>query len=211
MRRLAALLALAGAAAPTSAATSFERAFDTRGEPKALHARLLYRSAGAVHRTEFWRDRDRLARTTDGIVRSFASRRPHDAGYALTVLDDKRRIRTDVDRDSLIHQGNFTEWFDLAHGLRHPLGRYTLTALPGSKSPVAPVAPCRWYALAQNGHRTTICWSTDYRLPMLMLSDRDGLVWRVTAVDTAPVPPARFQIAAAGYVRVDASRDIEGD
>lgn len=201
------LLAAAGAS------LDFDRVFAAAGEPRSVHARVLYRSPDGVHRLELWRNGDRrLRRDTDGTVRSFAVHRPGEPAYRLSVLDARRRVRTDVSRDGLYKMGSFTDWFDLAHGLKHPLSGYTLarTAVPPAGLP-APPAPCRWYDLTQRGATARICWDAANRLPLQITTAAGRLMWRVTALDRRPIPAAVFAIDDRGYVRNDADQDIEND
>lgn len=212
LRTLTILLAGAAVLAAAPAPLAFDRVFAAEGEPAALHYRVAYRSGGAVHHMELWRDGDRrIARVTDGMVRSYASHKPGDPDYRLTMLDARRHIRTDVERTNLYRIGSFVDWYDLAHGLRHPAGRYTLTALDKGPATPAPAAPCRWYSLAEGGRQTQVCWSTADRIPMLIVAGGRTLVWRVLAVDTAKPAPARFAINDKGYVRVDANEDMAAD
>lgn len=206
------LLALATAAPATPAKLRFDQAFGTVGEPARVHYQVAYRANGAVHRLEVWRDGDRrVKRVTDGVIASFATHQPRDAGYALTVLDRRRRISTRVDRVNLYRIGQFTDWFDLGHGLRHPKAAYTLVAASAPPGMPAPLAPCRWYDLTQGGGTTHICWSNVERLPLVLADARGQPVWRVTAIDHRAFAPALFVIDDRGYVRNDANGDISGD
>ena len=119
----AALLAAAGPAGAKS--LRFQDVFRDRGEPASLHYSVAYRSGGAVHRMEVWRDGDRrLRRNTDQAITTFAFHQPGEAGYQLSILDRQKRVHTRIDRTNLYRIGEFTDWFDLAHGLRHPRGDY---------------------------------------------------------------------------------------
>lgn len=214
--RLPALLIAAscGAVAVPAAGKSlrFEQAFATAGEPAAIRYRVLYRSGDAVHHLEVERQGDRrIRRSTDRRLVSYASHTPGDPYYDLTLLDTAKRISTRVDRTNLYRLGNFADWFDLGHGLRHPRAGYVLTA---GKAPAAmPRVPgsCGWYDLAQQGRTTHICWDRTDRLPLLIVSSEGQLMWRVTAVDLHPIPASDFDVADQGYVRNDADEDIEGD
>ncbi len=212
--RVAALafLSLAAAAPATAPKLRFDQAFSTVGEPARVHYQVAYRANGAVHRLEVWRDGDRrVKRVTDGAIASFATHQPRDAGYALTVLDRRRRISTRVDRVNLYRVGQFTDWFDLGHGLRHPKAAYTLVAASAPAGVPAPLAPCRWYDLTQGGVATHICWSDSEHLPLILADAQGQPVWRVAALDHRPLPASLFVVDDRGYVRNDANSDISKD
>ena len=205
---LLAALALAAGAGQLS----FEQAFPVAATPVASHAVVLYRSGGGAHRLELWRDGERrLRRDTDGRLTSLAAHRPGEAGYRLDLFDRARRIHTVVDRDSLYRVGRFTDWRDLAHGLRHPAGAYRVREVPAPSTGGRPIAPCRWYALEQGTARSTICWSAAEGLPLAILDASGRSTWRVTALDHRPLAAATFHVDARGYVLNDAAADISGD
>ena len=207
------LAALAMLAAPAQARPlSFETAFAASAAPRASHAVVLYRGADGEHRLELWREGEtRVRRDTDGRLTTVAAHRAGDPAYRLDLFDHARRIHTVVDRDSLYRVGRFTDWQDLAHGLRHPVGRYSVREVAGVKSSLTPAAPCRWYALATPPRRSLICWSAAETLPMLILGTDGQPVWRVTAFDHHPAPPAIFRPSAPGYVLNNARAEISGD
>lgn len=213
--RLAALLggaALAVSAAAAPSGLSFDRTFTAAGEPATLHYRVLFLVPDGLHRMEVWRDHDRrLKRTTDAAIASFATHRTGDPGYRLTILDLKRHISTTIDRTNLYRVGNFTDWFDLAHGLRHPKGTYRLTTGVAPAGMPASAAPCRWYDLAQAGRTTHLCWDAAHRVPQLIATGDARPVWRIVAIDTRPVPDALFVPDERGFIRNDANRDIDPD
>ena len=208
--RIAATLALVSF---TAANTRSNRGPAADGEPARLHYRVSFVSGGGVHRMEVWRDGDRrVKRVTDGALATYASHRPGDAGYDMTVLDLRRRISTRVSRDNLYRIGQFTDWFDLGHGLRHPKSEYRLAA--AARAPTGlprPVGPCAWYDLTQGARVTRICWSARVGVPMLIASADGRPVWRVGALDHDPFPPRLFVPDERGFVRDDADRDIERD
>ena len=211
MKQLLLILALAGPAGARG--LDFDTVFATKGEPASLHYRVLYRAPDGVHHLDVWRDGDRrLRRDTDGAVQSFAVHKPGDPFYRLAMLDRRRRLRTDVSRDAMYKIGSFTDWYDLAHGLKHPLARYMLAASKTAPAglPATPAA-CRWYDLVQNGATARICWDPANRLPLQITTQAGKLMWRVTAIDHRPIAPAVFAIHDEGFVRNDADRDIERD
>jgi hypothetical protein len=212
--RLAALLCAAAAAPQVVAAAplTFEAVFGSKGEPAALHYQATFVSRGAEHRLEVWRDGDRqVRRRSDDAVETYAFHDPGTVDFRMSVLDLKRRIHTRIDRDNLYRLGNFTDWFDLTHGLKHPRGPYQLAPGRAAAGTPAPLESCRWYELTEGSRVTRICWSSRDRIPVLIQTAGGEVVWRITAVDRSPVPAATFEIHDAGFVRNDANADIEND
>lgn len=211
--RLAALCA--AAAAPLAAAArplTFDGAFDRGGGPPGLHFRASFVSRGAEHRLEVWRDGDRrVRRRTDDAVETYAFREAAGPEYRLSVLDLKRKLHTRVDRTSLYRLGSFTDWFELAHALRHPRGAYRLTRLRTPPPAPRPLDRCDWYELAEGGRSARICWSARDGIPLVVLGADGEASWWVTALDRAPLPAGTFEIHDDGFVRNDASADLEGD
>ncbi len=211
--RLAALCAAGAVPLLVSAGElTFDTAFGVQGEPPALHYRAVYQSKGAEHRVEVWRDGElRVKRRTDDDVETFAFREPGSAEFQISILDLRKRIHTRIDRTNLYRLGNFTDWFDLTHALRYPRGPYQLTRTPVAAGPQKPIDRCLWYELRQERRVTRICWSARDRIPLVIQAGGGEIVWRVTDVDRARIPPEVFQIHDQGFVRNDASADIEGD
>lgn len=207
------LAALALLAAPAQARLlNFETAFAASAAPRTSHAVVLYRAADGQHRLELWREGEtRLRRDTDGRLTTIAVHRAGDPAYRLDLFDHARRIHTVVDRDSLYRVGRFTDWQDLAHGLRHPVGRYSVREVSAVRSAPASAAPCRWIELATPKRRSLICWSAAETLPMLILGPDGRPVWRVAALDHRPIPPGIFRPSARGYVLNNAREEISGD
>ena len=198
------------AAAPAS--PRFEAVFATGGEPRQLHYQVLYRTATGVHRLEVWRDGDLLIkRVTDDGVATLVRHQPGGPDFTMQVADPRRRTSTRIDRTSLYRVGNFTDWFDLGHGLRHPHGPYRLRPrAPLTPMPRTPV-PCRWHDLTAAGSTVSICWDAFDRLPLLIATGPGRPVWRVLAIDHGPIAAATFRLADRGYIHDDAIRDISGD
>lgn len=195
-----------------AAAPDFDRVFSTRGEPAATHFQATYLAGGAEHHVEVWRDGDRrIRRRTDDKAESFALRSPGSPDYRLSVLDLGRKIRTDIDRDNLYRIGQFTDWFDLGHGLRHPKGDYRLVPAATPHGAAHAIGACEWVALVRGKQTTHVCWSTTAKLPLLIQAGDGRIVWRVTHVDHKPIPDKVFAIHDAGFVHNDANADIERD
>ncbi len=201
---------ISAAAARVDAGLRFDRAFATDAAPPHFHARLAYRAPDGVHHVELWRDgTSRVRRDTDERLVTIATRRrAHDADFRLDLFDRHRRLHTIVDRTSLYQVGRFSDWDDLAFGIRRPAGRYRLTALSNRATALA---PCRWFALEREGRQTQICWSREQAFPMLIRDGAGQQIWRVTAFDHAPPAPALFRPDDKGYVVNNAIRDITGD
>jgi hypothetical protein len=189
----------------------FEQAFYAGEDAGALHYQASYRASGAMHRVEVWRDGDlRVRRRTDERIEVHATREAGSAEFSMSVLDLEKRIHTSVSRGNLYRIGSFTDWFDLAHGLRHPRGAYGLTSIAAPAGAPASLQPCSWFELAQNGQASRICWSQRDRVPMLIVSGGE-VVWRITALDREPLGPDTFAIRDEGFLRNDANQDIEPD
>lgn len=210
--RLAALCAAAACWHAHADDLRFEQAFDAGGGPAMLHYQASYSAAGAPHRVEVWRDGEvRVRRRTDGRIEVHASRAAGSADFAVSILDLEKRIHTSVSRDNLYRIGSFTDWFDLAHGLRHPRGPYRLASIAAPPEAGTPLQPCAWFELAQGGQASRICWNARDRVPMLIMSGDGQVVWRIDALDRGPLAPEVFAIRDEGYLRNDANQDIEPD
>jgi len=201
-----------GAAPRSPAVSDFDRVFGTHGEPAATHFQATYFAGGTEHRVEVWRDGERrIRRRTDDRAESFAVRKPGSPDYRLSVLDLTRKIRTDIDRDNLYRIGQFTDWFDLGHGLRHPKGDYRLVPAAAPHGAAHAIGACAWVALVQDTQTTHVCWSAQAKLPLLIQAADGRTVWRVTHVDHKAIPDTVFAIHDTGFVHNDANADIERD
>jgi hypothetical protein len=190
----------------------FDSTFNDRDAPRQAHYVATYRLAGNAHRLEVWRDGDaQLRRRTDDAIETLVLRSPGAAEWTMTVLDLKRRLRTDIDRTSLLRIGHVTDWFALAHSLTRPAGNYELTEIVGHTPGVATIAPCRWYLLAQGSQASKICWSASLQLPLAMTGADDSVEWRIVEADTRPLPASVLRVDDSGFVRKDASADIRSD
>lgn len=190
----------------------FEQVFLEDDGAAPLHYQARYVSGGTEHTVEAWlAGGTQLKRVTDAALEIHATRTKADHDYRMTVLDLQRRIATRVDRSSLYRVGHFAEWFELAQVLRHPRGEYRLVHTTAPAEVPAAVQPCDWYTLAQEGHATRICWSAASRLPMLIVSEQGQVQWRITHVDRDPIAQQQFAVQDEGFVRNDASADLERD
>jgi hypothetical protein len=191
---------------------NFDQVFDGKGETASLHFQASYYTGGAEHRMEVWRDHDRrVKRRTDDSVEIYAFHDADDAEFHMSILDMKKRVNTKISRTNLYRIGNFTDWFDFAHGLHHPKGLYQLIETSAPVDAPKPLHSCAWYELTQEGHASRICWSVQYRVPMLIATANGRFVWRVTELDRNAIYSKTFDIRDDGFVRNDANQDIEPD
>lgn len=190
----------------------FEQVFNEKGEPRTLHYRAEFSSRGARHQVEVWRDGERrMKRRTDDAIEVYAFRKQGDEEFHLSILDMKKRIHTRIDRTNLYRIGNFTDWFDLAHGLKHPKGEYRLDRVHAPDGAPQAIGSCQWFDLDQDNRTAHICWSAQSRIPLVIQAQDGEAVWRVTAMDWKPIPAKTFQVHDAGFIRNDANQDIESD
>jgi len=209
---LAASAAQAVAAGGEAASLKFEKTFNDAAEPAALHYKAAFVSRGASHQMEVWRDgQRRLKRSTDAAIETYVVRKPGSAEYQMVILDTPHKIVTRIDRSNLYRVGNFTDWFDLAHGLKHPKGEYRLARAQTPAGVPRPLAACSWYDLTQSQHTVHVCWSARSRLPMLLVDQGGTVVWQLTQLDQRPIPQATFQVHAEGFIQNDANADMDRD
>ena len=207
-----AALAIAAASGAHAKATTFESAFATRGEPADAHYRVVYGPANAPRHLEVWREGEtRVKRVTDGVIEVQAARRPRRDDFQMMVLDRRRHTLTKVNRTNLYRIGDFTDWFDLTHGLRHPRGAYRIRYIARPKGAPTAGRACRWTELAQGARKTDICWSAATGLPWVIMTDTGAVAWRITSFDDRKVAASAFRVDARGYTRVDADQDISAD
>jgi hypothetical protein len=210
------LATLCVAAAVTQAAQAteltFEKAFNTKGEPRALHYQAQFSAKGSEHQLEVWRDGDkRLKRSTDKAIETYVFRQHGSTEFQMSILDMKKKICTRVGRTNFYRIGHLIDWFDLAHGLKHPVGAYRIAKAKVPDGVPKAVMDCQWYDLNQNNRTTHICWSPRNRLPVVIQSESGKVVWKLTSVDMKPIPAKTFEIHDEGFVRNNANEDIEGD
>jgi hypothetical protein len=129
----------------------------------------------------------------------------------MSILDMKKHIHTRIDRTNLYRIGNFTDWFDLAHGLKHPMGEYRVSKAQAPDGAPKAIEACQWYELLQDTRTIHICWSAQSRLPLVIQAQDGKVVWRVAALDRKPIPVKTFEIHDEGFIRNDANQDIERD
>lgn len=209
---LSAAVAQAAAAHGEAASLKFDKTFTDAAEPGAAHFKATFASRGASHQMEVWRDgQRRLKRSTDGAIETYVVRKPASAEYQMVILDTPHKIVTRIDRSNLYRVGNFTDWFDLAHGLRHPKGDYRLVRSVAPAGAPRPLAACTWYGLTQAQHTVQVCWSARSRLPLLLVDQGGAVVWQVTQLDHKTVPAATFQVHDEGFVQNDANADMDRD
>ena len=193
-------------------ALTFEQIFSSKGEPATLHYQAVFVAKNTEHRVEVWRDGDRLVkRRTDDALEIYASHKSGDAEFRMSILDLKKRIHTRIDRTNLYRIGNFTDWFDLAHGLKHPTGQYQLAKAEAPDGAPKALAACQWYDLTQETRTSHICWSTQSRIPLLIQADDGRAVWTIKSLDMKSIPSKTFEIHDEGFVRNNANEDIEKD
>lgn len=194
-------------------APTFESAFSAQGEPPTLHFTVKYAARDGLHTMQVWRDGEsRLRRRTDDAVDTYVIRDASDpTDYQMIVVDYDKRITTRIDRNNLVRLGRFSDWFDLSHGLRHPVGAYRIVPAEAPPNTDAPLSSCRWYGIEQAGETHRVCWSEKDRLPLVIWSGAQGVVWRVTAVDRERLPRDTFQLHDAGFVRNDANAELDND
>ena len=190
----------------------FEQAFSDKGVSVDLHYQAEFASKGAMHQLEVWRDGERrVKRRTDNAIETYAFHKPGDPEFQMSILDLKKRINTRIDRTNLYRIGNFTDWFDLAHGLKHPAGEYRLSKIKAPEDAPKAIKACQWYDLTQDTRTTHICWSEQSRIPLVIQAQGGEVVWKVTALDLQHISARAFEIHDEGFVRNDASQDIERD
>lgn len=210
----AAVLALlaVGAAGAQAAPLRFDEAFAVANSPSVHYEARFAGQDGRERKIEAWREGDtRLKRRTDDAVEIHAVRRAGDAEYAMTVIDLRRKLLTRIDRTNLFRIGNFTDWFDIAHALKHPKGDYTLAAALAPPGAGRQVGACSWYDLEQQGRASHICWSGKAQLPLAIVDAQGRTVWHVTKLEAGRIAPGTFKIDTREFVVNDANEDIERD
>ena len=193
----------------------FEQVFSDQGEPHTLHYKATFTSFASKdikHQMEVWRDGElRVKRRTDDAIETYVFRKQGNSEFHMSILDLKKRIHTQIDRTNLYRIGNFTDWFDLSHGLKHPKGKYQVTKSKEPQGAPKAIQSCHWHDLTQDNRTTHVCWSTQSHLPLLILAHDGTVVWQVTALDRLPIPAKNFEIHDEGFINNDANQDIESD
>jgi len=202
------------AAATSQPPLKFEQAFDDHHEPASIHFTAVYLAGQQSHELEVWRKGEvKLRRLTDGFLETFVFRsKAGDPDYQMAVLDRNRKIITRINRENLYRVGNFTDWFDLAHGLKHPMQAYVVSKISAPAGAATPIDRCDWYSVQAGGIDRLVCWSQKYRLPLsIYLKPDQPAVWQIKMLSTAPIRDSQFVIDDAGFVKNDANQDIEND
>lgn len=206
---LAGILAAAGTQA---ADLDFDKTFNAKGEVRQVNYRATYVVGNAQHQVEIWRDRDvRLKRRTDDKLETHVFKPAGQTEWQMVVLDVQRKIRTDIERTNLLRIGHFSDWFSMSHALTKPTGPYSLTPLAVAPGSDKALSNCRWYALQRGTTVSNICWSAQWRLPLLIADANGKTQWRVTAVSKSVLPAATFAVNDAGFVHNNANADINSD
>ncbi len=191
---------------------TFDKVFDVEGKPAASHYVADFLSRGGMHKMEVWRDGDtQIKRVTDKALETYVTREAGSPEFEMTILDISRKIVTRIDRAGLYKVGNFTDWFDLAHGIKRPPGAYQLVK---GRAPMAipiPASPCTWYEMTQAGVPLNICWDSKNKIPMFLVGEYSKIFWQVTAVDQNPIPAGTFEVHDEGYVRNDVKQEMDKD
>jgi hypothetical protein len=215
MAGAAILCAVAQDAVAGQTSLQFDNVFKAAGEPAALFYRATFTALDGPHSLQVWRDGQlHLRRKTDESIDTYVIRDRKDLSkYQMIIVDYNKHITTKIDRNNLIHLGNFSDWFDMAHGVRHPkANNYQLTSSNAPADSPKPISACQWYALSQGTDTHHICWSPKEHLPLIIWSDRTAkAVWQVTDVAHSRITKDIFMLHDKGFVRNDANADIEGD
>lgn len=209
------LCAIAQGAVAGKTSLQFDKIFKAANEPASISYRANFTAPdGAIHSLQVWRDGQlHLRRKTDDTIDTYVIRHQTDLSkYQMIIVDYKQHITTKINRDNLIHLGAFNDWFDMAHGLRHPKSGYQLISTDSPKEAPKPISDCQWYALSQQADTHRICWSQKEHLPLIIWSDHHAkAVWQISEVSHQRIGKDIFILHDNGFVRNDANADITGD
>jgi hypothetical protein len=172
--------------------------------PAAVHYRARYRGAdGAWHAVEVWRDGQRqVRRRTDGRLEIHARRPTPGAAPSLVVVDLQARAAYAAEPGELLQAGLLTDWNELAHSLARPRPGDRLTASARAESTA--MGRCRVYQLTQaGGHRSSLCWSARWQLPLLIRDAARRPVFVLESADDRPLGAAAFELPADVEVTVN--------
>lgn len=193
----------------------FDKVFNTQDEPAQLHFVARYVTASGPHELEVWRDaQKRLRRRTDNNSDAYVQKGKGPEDWSMTLYDHQKKIASQLSREALIKLGQFTDWFDLSHGLTRPFGEYQLSATSKAwieKNTAKPLSNCQWFDLLQKGQTSHVCWSAKHHLPMLIAGPNDQIIWQVAEVDNKPANLSVWQQPKQGYLHNNASKDILDD
>lgn len=215
VRRFLVFVLMVASFAAAAKELKFEQAFSDKGEPYALHYQVKVFSKGAEHQIEVWRNgQQNLKRRTDDLIETYIARKAGQSEYRLSILDMKKRIHTQIDRTNLYRIGNFADWYDLAHGLKHPMGEYLLVeAKQAEHNDVQPIKACKWFDLTQQNSMVTshICWDSQNRIPLIIQNQEGQVIWKVLSLDRNPITAKTFEIHDEGFIKNNANQDIDRD
>jgi hypothetical protein len=214
---LAALSAAAAALAPSAAAEPkplvWDDVFSQKGAPPAVHLTATYVDGkGGSHDLELWRDADQhLRRRTDDRLDLYVDRR-EDGDYAYRLLDHQRSLLIEVSRTNLHRIGVFSGWPALAGMLTRPSRPHRL--VPSRRPPArTPAGACRWHRVEIGAAAQEICWSAQWRLPLLIQAEAGpkkapATTFRVKQIEAKLPGSDVFRVDPAGLAVVNADQDI---
>ncbi len=183
---VAILLAVAPAGASDWQSTLFPR----KDQTKTIHyrARSMDRS-GQPHSVEAWRDKERLRRSSDGILDLYATR---SLDGLSTVLVDKRAGRVvRGDEGALLRAGHIEAWSELAYVLVRPAGSFEL--VKGGRPKRVSGTVCQPYRVVRgDGRAFTFCWSARLRLPLEITDPQGRQAFVVESVEERRPPAGVF-------------------
>lgn len=193
----------------------FDKVFTSRDEPARIHFIARYITSTGSHELEVWREaQKRLRRRTDNNSDAYVQKSKGPEDWSMVLYDHQKKIASQLSREALIKLGQFTDWFDLSHGLTRPFGQYQLNVSSKEwteKVTAKSLSRCQWYDLQQNGQTSHVCWSADHHLPMLILGPNEQVVWQITEVNTKAADPSVWKKPQQGYLFNNASKDILDD
>jgi hypothetical protein len=193
---------------------NFDAVFSSEGEPPFLHYEARYQDERGLHQLIVWRVGEvRCRRQTDHVVDSYVEHGEEGEDWSMRIDDHVKKVRTTLNRETLMTLGTVLDWFDLSHGLNRPWGAHQVTTMIRPPSvDAAPVAACDWYTLTQGSETTEICWSPSLRLPVTMKrSSEHTPFWWLVSFDTAPIPLSVVSAPEVGYLLQDMIREVDED
>ncbi len=186
-------------------------------------------SDGASHRLQLWRHGTQyLRRRTDETLDLYLHRTGEKDDYSYRLIDHRRRVSMDVNRNQLYRIGVFSDWFGLAHILDRPKSAFVVrAAAPSPKEKPAnrlkDKTGCVWRLLVRGGEeahdQVRICWSAAWGVPMsIRVRGANGEWIEQLSVDRveslSSVGGLAMPVVPAGYASFDVGSEIdpkEGD